>query len=65
MTEYVASKIIKDLSGSDLCVDIHASNVYLTEIPQIRINELHRDELVPLAKMMNVDFIDLMLESRW
>lgn len=57
MTEYVASKIIKDLSGSDLCVDIHASNVYLTEIPQIRINELNRDELVPLAKMMNVDFV--------
>ena len=57
MTEYVASKIIKELSGSDLCVDIHASNVYLTEIPQIRINELHRDELVPLAKMMNVDFV--------
>ena len=57
MTEYVASKIIKDLSGSDLCVDIHASNIYLTEIPQIRINELHREELVPLAKMMNVDFV--------
>lgn len=57
MTEYVASKIISDLSGSDLCVDIHASNIYLTEIPQIRINELHKETLLPLAKLMNVDFV--------
>jgi hypothetical protein len=57
MTEYVAHKIIEDLTGSDLCVDIHASNIFLTEIPQIRINELHRSELVPIASMMNVDFI--------
>lgn len=57
MTEYLASRIISDLEGSDICVDIHASNIYLTEIPQIRINELHRDRLVPLAERANVDFI--------
>jgi hypothetical protein len=57
MTEYVAHKIIEDLTGSDLCVDIHASNIFLTEIPQIRINELHRDKLVPIAELMNVDFV--------
>jgi len=57
MTEYLASKVVKDLSGSDVVIDIHASNIYLTEIPQIRINELHGDELVPMAKKCNVDFI--------
>lgn len=57
MTEYLASQIIEDLTGSDLCVDIHASNIYLTEIPQIRINELHKDWLLPMAAKMNVDFI--------
>ncbi len=57
MTEYIASQITDDLADSDLCVDIHASNIYLTEIPQIRINELHRDWLLPLATRMNVDFI--------
>jgi predicted deacylase len=57
MTEYVAYKIIEDLTGSDLCIDIHASNIFLTEIPQIRINELHKDKLVPLAMEMNVDFV--------
>lgn len=57
MTEYMAAEIIKDMSGADLVIDIHASNIYLTEIPQIRINELHEDFLVPLAEKSNVDFI--------
>ena len=57
MTEYVAAKIIEDLVGSDLCVDIHASNIFLTEIPQVRINELHEKELVPMAEKLNIDLI--------
>ncbi len=57
MTEYLADQIIRDLAGSDVCIDIHASNIYLTEIPQIRINELHRERLIPLAEKMNVDLI--------
>lgn len=57
MTEYLASEIIDDVIGSDVCIDIHASNIYLTEIPQIRINELHKEKLVPLAEKTNVDFI--------
>lgn len=57
MVEYVAARIIEDLVGSSLCIDIHASNIYLTEIPQIRINQLHADALIPLAEQMNVDLI--------
>lgn len=57
LTEYIATRIVKDLRGSNLCLDIHASNIYLTELPQIRINELHKEKLVPLAKKANVDFI--------
>ncbi len=57
MTEYLAAKIVEDVSGSDCVLDVHASNIYLTEIPQIRINQLHEDTLVPLAKEANVDFI--------
>lgn len=57
MTEYLAAEMIRDVSGSDVVLDIHASNIYLTEIPQIRINELHEKELVPLAEETNIDFI--------
>lgn len=57
LTEYVAVEIIRDLLGADLCLDIHASNIYLTELPQIRINELHKETLVPLAREANIDFV--------
>lgn len=57
MTEYVAHKITEDLAGADLIVDIHASNIYLTEIPQIRINALSKETLVLFARHMNVDFV--------
>ncbi len=57
MNEHIADEILQDLKGSDLVVDIHASNIFLTEMPQIRINELHEKRLLPYAAMMNVDFI--------
>ena len=57
MTEYLAAQIIRDVKGSDCVLDIHASNIYLSELPQIRINELHEEKLVPLAEEANVDFI--------
>ncbi len=57
MNEYVASKIVEDLLGADLIIDIHASNIFLTEIPQIRINELNADTLVPIATKANMDLI--------
>lgn len=57
MTEYVAQKVVADLFGADVVFDIHASNIFLTEVPQIRINQLHKDTLLPLAQQANVDFI--------
>lgn len=57
MPEYIAAKIVEDLSGSDMVIDIHASNIFLREIPQVRINTLSRDALVPYARKLNVDYI--------
>lgn len=57
MAEYMAAKIIEDVDGSDVAIDIHASNAYLKEIPQIRINEKHEEWLVPIAKELNMDYI--------
>ena len=57
MPEYIAARIVDDLQGSDMVIDFHASNIFLKEIPQVRINTLSRDVLVPYAKKLNVDFI--------
>lgn len=57
MNEYLAAQIMKDVCGADICFDIHASNIFLTEVPQIRINEMHKDTLVPIAENANMDLI--------
>lgn len=55
--ENVAASVIQDITGADVCIDVHSSNIYLQELPQIRINILTAKELIPYAKLMNVDFI--------
>ena len=50
--------LIKDLmSGSDLVVDIHSSNLHLREMPQIRIIKDFADKLTPLAELCRVNLI--------
>lgn len=55
--EYAASKIVEDMMDADLCIDIHSSNIFLREIPQVRISETTAANLVPYAKYLNTDFI--------
>lgn len=57
MAEQAAYTIIEDLKGADLVIDVHSSNLYLRETPQVRINVLNEKELVPLAQELGVDFI--------
>ncbi|OPJ61008.1 M14 family metallopeptidase [Clostridium chromiireducens] len=57
MAEHVAAKIIEDIDGADMCIDLHASNIFLREVPQVRISENIKDKLVPYAKLLNMDFI--------
>ena len=37
--EFLAQKIIQDVTGADIAIDIHASNIFLRELPQVRISE--------------------------
>lgn len=46
-----------DIKGSDIAIDIHSSNIFLKEIPQIRINKEFSPTTLPLAKKLNCDFI--------
>lgn len=57
MVEQTAFRICEDLKGADMVIDIHSSNLYLRESPQVRINVLNEEELVPYAKHLGVDFI--------
>ena len=57
MVEQAAHTIVEDLKGADLVMDIHSSNLYLRETPQVRINVLNEQELVPLAQQLGIDFI--------
>jgi predicted deacylase len=53
----ICSSIVNDIAGSDVCIDVHSSNIFLQEIPQIRISVPTADTLVPLAKLLNVDLV--------
>lgn len=57
MAESIAAAILEDLKGADMVIDIHSSNIFLREMPQIRINVTSSDTLVPQAQLLGVDFI--------
>ncbi len=53
----VPAALLEFLTGSALCVDIHASNIYLQEVPQVRMLEAFAPRLVPLAEHINMEII--------
>ncbi len=55
--ESTAYQIIQDLEGADIVIDIHASNVFLREMPQARINVQMAEKLAPTAELLNIDFV--------
>lgn len=55
--EYTASCVFDDIKGADVCVDVHASNPYVHEVPQVRINDDKVEELLPIAQKLNVDMV--------
>ncbi len=57
MTENIAAEIVDDMIGSDMCIDIHSSNIFLKEVLQVRVSSATSAKLLPFAKMLNTDFI--------
>lgn len=53
----VAAALVQELVGSDMCVDVHASDKLVREIPQVRLSEEFAQQLLPYARLMNVDMI--------
>jgi len=57
LAEVAANDIIHDIDGADMCIDIHSSNIFLREIPQVRVSEQTAAVLLPYAVMLNVDLV--------
>lgn len=55
--ECMAKQIVDDICGADLCIDLHSSDIFLREIPQVRISEEDAPKLLPYAKLLNADFV--------
>ena len=55
--ETMAAHLVADVAGAAVAFDIHASNIFLRELPQIRINEVSAAKLLPLARRANVDYV--------
>ena len=55
--ELMAKQVVEDIRGADICVDIHSSDIFLREIPQVRISPENSVRLLPYAKLLNADFV--------
>lgn len=40
-----------------MCLDMHASNSFVREIPQVRLNEIFAEKMLPFAKLLNADMV--------
>ena len=57
LSEHIAQTLVEDIKGAEMCVDIHASNIFIREIPQVRIAPEYSDRLMHWAKMLNTDLV--------
>ncbi len=55
--ERAAAALVEDMAGADICIDVHSSDIFVKEIPQVRISKDFAQKLLPFAKLMNVDMI--------
>ena len=58
LLSYISQQILDDIvQNSDFAIDIHAGNLFLKELPQVRIIDGYDKKLIPLASQCNVDLI--------
>lgn len=57
ISENIAKKLVEDIKGADMCVDIHSSNIFIREIPQVRVRPENGDYLIKYAKLLNTDMV--------
>ncbi len=55
--EYTASCVFDDIKETDFCVDVHSSNMYIHEIPQVRINSNGAEQILEYATQLGLDMV--------
>ena len=65
MIERLASSVVESLDGADLVLDVHASNIFLKELPQARIDQTNAEGLMPLAQLLNLDILWIHLPAKF
>lgn len=57
MMDKVAARILQDIAGSDICIDVHSSDTFVRELPQVRLSEEYAQNLADYASLLNADLI--------
>lgn len=57
MNEALAAAIVDDIKGANACVDIHAPDSHLREVPHVRVEEQYAKTLLPLAQFLNTQLV--------
>ncbi|MGH7370197.1 MAG: M14 family metallopeptidase [Candidatus Methylomirabilaceae bacterium] len=57
LPQQIADALLRHLTGSALVIDIHSSNIFLREVPQVRIHKAYATSVLRLAQEMNIDII--------
>lgn len=57
MVENISLNLMNDLRDSDFVIDIHASSIFVREIPQVRMPLEFKDSLIEKSKLLNMDLI--------
>lgn len=57
LPQRLAAALVEALEGAALVVDVHASNVFLREVPQARLERSHADSLLPHAVRLNLGLV--------
>jgi len=57
LVERAAAALVQDIMDASLCLDLHASNIFIREIPQARLSTDYADTVMEYARVSNVDFI--------
>lgn len=56
-SQRISQAIFDQLKDSDIVIDIHSSNLFVFEVPQVRILEKFKEQSLPLTEFLGMDLV--------